>query len=360
MLKNAVIVIPNVSDEEQVCDFLAQTAIILRQNNFVYVKNYFNLPKILPFGRFAFINHLNRFIYFIFFQFYLLIKHRQAKGFYWWIFFPQLSLISKIKAPGWKLVFDIVDYHFSPIKTEQEKIEKQKDELLVRADYIFSISETLKNLYQLRASKEIKVVPQGFAKQELTAGLVNKLKFPDDKPIIGFVGQISERLDFNLINELVSANQNWNFVFVGPLHYEPNVATKVDKNKLEKIISSQNVFYFQGQKRQELLDLVNRFDICMIPYDVNYDFNRFCYPMKLFEYFYAGKPVVSTEIEELKRFEGLVFIGSNAKFWQKHISFLLQKKWSVAQKNQQRRLANLNSWENKLEKISEHLLQNEI
>lgn len=346
---------PNLTHDEQVCDFLVQTAMVLRQNNLVYDLPYFNLPRILPLRRFAWIEQLNRILYLLFFQVYLMLKHRRSQNFYWWIFFPQLSLISKVKLPGWKLIFDIVDYHSHPTMREQQRLEKHKDILLKKADYLFSISHTLKKLYQSRASRKIIVVPQGCAVQELAIGASTQLKLSTSKPIIGFVGQISERIDLQLLDEVISTNSQWNFVFVGPTHHEPNVATVAKQSLFSQITKHQNVFHYANQKRSALLSLMKQFNICIIPYDVKYDFNRYCYPMKLFEYFYAGKPVVSTPIEELKQFTELVEIAGSGADFTLAIKKMLNKKWTRAHAEKQLQLTIENSWERKIEQISKNL-----
>lgn len=355
MIKNSVIIIPNVSNEEQVCDFLFQTAKELRKNNNVYVLNYYDLPRLLPFRRFSKINQLNRNLYLILFQIYLYLKHFRAKNFYFWVFFPEISTIGSIRLPNWKLIFDIVDYHFSPIESRRKELEKQKDELFNRADYVFCISKTLKKLYQKRSPKEIKIVPQGFAIEDFNSAASSDIKLPAGKPIIGFIGQISQRLDLKLLHELIGNKLEWNFVFIGPVHHESNVSDKLDEKEVMRIMDFKNVFYYGAQNRETLPNIVKQFDVCIIPYDTDHEFNRYCYPMKLFEYFYLGMPIVSTPIEELKKFPNFVMIGKDAKSWKIHIKNLLSEKWSENKKVKQRELALNNSWKNKLEKISSYL-----
>jgi len=70
--------------------------------------------------------------------------------------------------------------------------------------------------------------------------------------------------------------------------------------------------------------------------------------MKLFEYFYMGKPVISTPIEELKRFPKFVKTGDTAEEWEHNIKELLSKPWPRRFQKEQRRLATQNSWEKKL------------
>ena len=95
----------------------------------------------------------------------------------------------------------------------------------------------------------------------------------------------------------------------------------------------------------------------MIPYDISQDFNRYCYPMKLFEYFYLGKPVVSTDILELRNFPGLVAIGNTSDDWGKAIKKILSKEWSMKNKKLEKRLSMENSWQMKISKIGSYVLQ---
>lgn len=358
MLKNAVIIIPKISDEEQVCDFLWQTKNILEKDNEVFVVDYFKVINLLPLRRFKTINQLNKSIYFFLLQIYISIKfYKRGRKYYFWMFFPQLIDAIKLKLPWWQVIFDLVDYHDSPIPAEQKILHKQKKYLLSKADYIFSISHSLKELYQKDAKAKIEIVPQGF---DLTNFAENRKKstidLPTDRPLVGFVGQISQRLDFNLLLDLVRSNQQWNFIFVGPKHHESNVASTLMEEKIKQLFKQKNVFYFGKQNRQELLDIIKHFAVCIIPYDAKYDFNRYSYPMKIFEYFFAGKPVVSTEIVELKRFDGFIKIAKEAEDFGKAINSFLKKPLVDDERNQQLILAQNNTWESKISKISKYLM----
>jgi glycosyltransferase involved in cell wall biosynthesis len=310
---------------------------------------------LLPGRRFAWIDRLNRKIYWLFFQWRLLIKHRQAQHFYWWLFFPELAEVCANKLERWQVIFDIVDYHDSPDEKIRRSLENSKRVLLRQADHVFSISHALRDLYQPLCSSEIEVVPQGFDLHSFDHARLKPLNLPTGKPIIGFIGQLNERLDFVLLEELCKANSQWNFVFIGPIRHEPNVAQVLDEEKITALMSRDNVFHFPSQERATLLDLLRQFAVCLIPYDVSYNFNRYCYPMKLFEYFYVGRPVVSTPIEELRRFTDLMEIADSAAGFKVAIEKILNKKWPPRLVEQQQRLARDNSWERKFDEITKHL-----
>ena len=77
--------------------------------------------------------------------------------------------------------------------------------------------------------------------------------------------------------------------------------------------------------------------------------------MKKFEYFYLGKPLISTEIVELNRFSKFVKIGNNYSDWQKYIKEYLKKSWPKSFQKEERKLAEVNSWENKINSIINNL-----
>ena len=90
----------------------------------------------------------------------------------------------------------------------------------------------------------------------------------------------------------------------------------------------------------------------MIPYNASLDFNKYCLPMKLYEYFYIGIPVISTLIIELKQFPNFVNIGSSVQEWITVLNNILPKTWNKSLQKEQKRIATNNSWVNKLEVIS--------
>lgn len=368
MLKNAVIIIPDLSGEEQVCDFVRQTASILSMSNQIYLvsfnshsrnnkKNLIQLKPFstLPFRRFSSIRILNHQLYIFLLELWIFLRFPFKKH-YLWMFFPQLAHLSQLKFFSFKTIFDIVDFHYSPDSIINKKLECQKKLLFKKADYIFTISESLKYLYKKYSNKPINVVKQGCDYQSFKNNQIITLPVSHKKKVIGFVGQISERLDFTLLNKLINNNPQRLFVFAGPLHHEPNVVQHYDQKKLKdnllKLKNFDNVIYYDKQSRDKIFSLIKEFDICIIPYDSNHVFNRYCYPMKIFEYFHAGKPVVSSDIKELKRFTDFVTIAYSLNDWQNAIDNLLKEKWPVKKQKEQKNIALSNSWLNKLKEIS--------
>ena len=76
--------------------------------------------------------------------------------------------------------------------------------------------------------------------------------------------------------------------------------------------------------------------------------------MKVFEYLYLAKPIVSSPILELKQpqFKNFIQLAQSKKQWEMAIERALNTKYTQQQIAQQRQLALDNSWFNKIEQIA--------
>ena len=63
----------------------------------------------------------------------------------------------------------------------------------------------------------------------------------------------------------------------------------------------------------ELPRYVESLDAGLMPYDCSGKKNLYCSPLKLYDYFLKGLPVVSTPILEISEFKDLVYVGSTAE-----------------------------------------------
>jgi len=250
-------------------------------------------------------------------------------------------------------LYDCVDYFSTLDPVINEQIKTREAKLIKEADYFFVNSRVLEKVKK-HIKKPDKVVPQGF---DIEAFETKNPPSPKEKiphPRVGFVGNLTYRLDFNLLRSLIKKMPKISFVFTDAFLPMPADDKFRDTEKLiEEIKSFNNVYLVpRTQSRRVIKEIIKSFDIGIIPYDVSLDFNRYCYPMKLFEYFYLGLPVLSTPIEELKRFPKFVKIGKNAREWEKHIKNLLSKPWPEKYKKKQKKLAEENNWKSKIDKIS--------
>jgi glycosyltransferase involved in cell wall biosynthesis len=65
------------------------------------------------------------------------------------------------------------------------------------------------------------------------------------------------------------------------------------------------------------------FDVCVIPYLIN-EFTKNINPLKLYEYFASGKPVVATDIPECRAFVPCVRIAGTHEEFDRHVAKALE------------------------------------
>jgi hypothetical protein len=371
MVKNKLIIVPFLLAWDWSADYQRQTCLVLAKSNkvvaymhkdarfflktlfrkktsYLKIKNVqFYFPAyFLPFSRFSLIEKINQIISFKIF----LWSKSSYKDKILWIFDPDFHFYPKVERRILS-IYDCVDYHWSSNKLRGKRIRRNEKKLIKAVDLFVVNSHTLYKVHS-KVRKADRVVSQGFRIQDFIVKRRPPFRFPSDKPIIGLAGAINERLNFNLLEKLIKKNPQWNFVLWGPRQQTGFKDLKKTKELLEKLFAFPNVISGKLKTPKKVPAIIDQFTIAMIPYDTSQDSNKYCYPMKLFEYFYLGKPVVSTPIEEMKKFPKFVKIGRTAKEWEKHIRVLLSKPWPERYKEQQKRLAQENSWEKKLDKIA--------
>jgi glycosyltransferase involved in cell wall biosynthesis len=108
------------------------------------------------------------------------------------------------------------------------------------------------------------------------------------RPRIGYFGVLDERFDNNLIASVASSQPTWNFIMVGPV-------VKIDPSSLPH---NDNIHYLGPKRYEELPNYIAGWDIASIPFVLNGS-TRFISPTKTPEYLAAGKPVISTAINDV-------------------------------------------------------------
>jgi len=363
MFKHRPIIIPEIYGKNPICDYTPQTAQVLsrlgyptyiflinypaklggnfekKSNNFIYVYPL----KLLPLNRFSLIRQVEVHLSFNLLHLYCFLAHFHRP--IYWIFYPHLHQLIKHSLKAQSLVYDIIDYFPS------QNVGKKY--FLSSAKLITSISQSLINSYLKKVPfVKINLVPQGFSLIRPISSIhpeIKKLQSLQNK--VGYIGAINNRLDFELLFKLISATPDVNYIFIGPHNTDANTTQKPIDSLASKLFSFKNVHHIGLIPKNQIGQFINLLDIAIIPYDIKDDFNRFCYPMKLFEYFAAGKPVISTAIEELKNFPNLVFVSHSANGWKKIINKILSKPWSAKLQQQEKLLAQKNCWKNKINQI---------
>jgi glycosyltransferase involved in cell wall biosynthesis len=159
-------------------------------------------------------------------------------------------------------------------------------------------------------------------------------------PIIGFVGQINERLDRELVTLVARAHPEWSIVFVGP------VLRALDVGNLRAL---PNVHFVGPADLDRLPEFLNAMAVCTVPFLVN-EHTLTMNPLKVLEYLAAGKPVVATPLPALHAYGPHVALASGPEEFAAAVERALAED-GEAQRRARVEFARGHSWESRLEEI---------
>lgn len=154
----------------------------------------------------------------------------------------------------------------------------------------------------------------------------------NDVPCVGYLGSLDERLDYDLLNGLITAHPDWTFRFVGRVCVE-------EAHQLER---HPNVTLTGPQPPDALPEAVRQMDVGLIPFRRT-PFTQSIYPLKVNEYLAAGRPVVSTAFADLSDFAGVIHVAQTAGEFHHAVAAALRPA-PPAEVNARIELARSNSW----------------
>ena len=158
------------------------------------------------------------------------------------------------------------------------------------------------------------------------------------KPAITYIGTIDNWFDIENIVKYAEKHKDYNFNIVGPMN--PSVKEDFDKIKLKNII-------IHGPIEHDLVpSYIEESDVMIMPFIIN-DIIIYVDPVKVYEYLYFKKNVVSSYWSELDQFNGLIYYYKNDDEFEKAIDEALKNKFIVNDKYKQ--IMEESKWDNRLQ-----------
>lgn len=164
----------------------------------------------------------------------------------------------------------------------------------------------------------------------------------EQKKVVGYVGSIDERLDYDLLVHLIEKMPDTQFVFVG------RVTTDFEEEKV--LTKYPNVTLTGAKLPEELPGYLKTFSAGIIPF-VKSDFTKGIYPMKINEYLAAGLPVVSTDFSNLDDFEGIIQITGDKQQFLNYLETELATD-TAEKRNGRLAIAKQNTWAVRADELS--------
>ncbi|HEV8184547.1 MAG TPA: glycosyltransferase [Chthoniobacterales bacterium] len=245
------------------------------------------------------------------------------------------------------VIYDCMD-ELSKFKGAPPELVRRERELLNAADVVFaggpkmarSKSRYNKNCHSYGCGVDIR----HFGKARHAATKVPQDVARFSGPVLGYIGVVDERLDYELLAKLADHNPQWNIAIVGP-------HTKVDPADFPQ---RENLHFLGGRDYSKLPAYAKAFDVCMMPFARN-EATEFINPTKALEYMATGTPIVSSDIEDVVlQFSGEVSIATS------HEEFIAACDQSIEQPNALQIAAGLkkakaNSWESIVAQLEKHV-----
>ena len=226
-------------------------------------------------------------------------------------------------------------------------IDREDSSLIKQADVVFASSEPLYR-YCLEFSQKVHLVLNGTDTSLLDVAPTA----PEDTadilpPVLGYMGAIFEKLDFELLNYVAEERPDWTILMIGP----SSSSSEGDSRRISALRGKKNVIFLGLKPREELPGYYEAIDVALMPYNLD-EHTDHIFPLKMFEYMAFKKPIVSTDIPAARQFSDIISIASTREQFVDSIGTLLR--CDNSQRLQQGfEIARQNSWGHRVEEISQ-------
>ena len=133
------------------------------------------------------------------------------------------------------------------------------------------------------------------------------------RPILGYVGLISVRLDLKLLYQLAQRHPEWILVLMGTVYPQGC------EDALSWLLGLPNVHLLQPVPGEQVAGYVRSFDLGLLPYRLTQETTH-ASPLKLYEYLAAGLPVVAADVPGARQFAGSLTLARSPEEWETGIA----------------------------------------
>lgn len=250
------------------------------------------IPR-LPLSRFKIIQAINEKLY------KNLIHKLTKKNNYDYVYITHPSLfIDKINVP---LIYDCMDdvLAFDP-ESESNKIMFEKERSLVKqSKYVLFTAENLKNSvlkrFVLEDSRKY-LINNNAIELPKFGSIEEKCDFVNSGKIkLTYIGTITEWFDFDMLKKLDSSK--YEFHLFGPIY-------NIEQNFPDNFIIHGTV------PRDKIFSIMQASDILIMPFKIT-ELIKSVNPVKLYEYIYSCKPIITVKYGESEKFSDFVYLYEN-------------------------------------------------
>lgn len=236
-----------------------------------------------------------------------------------------------------RLVYDVID-DFTVFDWSPSFGKSMDTELTHLADKVIAGTDVLAE------KREAEFIPCGvdyqlFSTPQMPPPDISELP----RPVIGYFGTISERVDFEIITQLADHFSHGTIALIGPIHLPAHLLPQ-----------RSNIHYLGLRRNFELPAYAQAFDVALIPFRIT-EATVKLNPVKTLEYLAAGLPVVATSLPDLVKFYSeIVHIAASPDEFVEAVQRVLAQP-SPDRKAAGREIARKASWEQMVDQINQSL-----
>ncbi|MDQ3193227.1 MAG: hypothetical protein M3Q58_16710 [Bacteroidota bacterium] len=215
-----------------------------------------------------------------------------------WTFDPYRLFNPKLLNPVLSIFHCVDKFAF---KHKAEKI------LCKSVDVFILVSEDFIEDYK-PFKKTIIVIPHGISSEEFNVSEVEKNFF--DIPVKDYalyIGNIDDRLDYELIEKALIKFPGTNFVFIGNIFYSK---TNITANKIFRSKTYKNLIFIGPKPFKQLKAYIEKAKLCLALMNKDHPGNTISHH-KIYQYFALGKPVLGIEFSEYKAIPDLIYMNND-------------------------------------------------
>ena len=200
---------------------------------------------------------------------------------------------------------DGVDFSCAYSKRADE-IERR---ILKRANLVFA-SSTILCENKKRLNPNTYYIPNCADYRHFSKAQDGDLKIPEDMegvsyPRIGYVGNIDESVDMDLMNFIAEEKPEWSMVYIGNICKGGKF---ISTAPFKKSRAYKNVHYLGFRDYDLLPAYMKSLDVCVSPFSLS-EWNKSRLPNKIYQYLSTGKPVVSSDLPSIRSIKAVLYIA---------------------------------------------------
>ena len=221
-------------------------------------------------------------------------------------------------------------------------IRAQQHHLQMATDVI-AISPTLVERWNQLGYQAV-LIPNGCDAEAFSS--CDQVDMPSDVtlpgPIAGYIGHISDRIDFGILTSL--AQEGISLLLVGPASHES------DRKQLDRLLEHPSVQWVGKKSFAEMPSYLRAIDVGITPYRDN-AFNRASFPLKTLEYLAAGRAVVSTPLPVTTWLNTDLIVTADPENFATAVQLELRALRTEERVAERRRFARLHTWDHRVDDL---------